>query len=289
MTFEKLALVGTGMIGGSLALALRQAGRARRIVGYDRAAAALERARALGIVDEGAASAADAAAGADLVVLAVPVGATESVCRALAPGLGRAVLVTDVGSTKVEVLAAVERALPFPERFVGAHPIAGTERSGPEAATATLFRGRRCLLTPTAATLPSAREACAALWEAVGARVEVLDAAAHDQALALVSHLPHAAAFALAAAIGDAAGAGAPVAGLWGGGFVDTTRIAGSDPEMWRDIFLSNRDAVAAALARLGRELDALGRAIADGDGAALEALIARARTGRRRILEGER
>jgi prephenate dehydrogenase len=282
--YERAALLGTGMIGGSLALALKQAGRVRRLVGYDRSEEALGRARELGVVDETAAGPAEAVRGADLVLLAAPVGATAALCEAMAPGLGPDALVTDVGSTKAAVLEAVERALPFPERFVGAHPIAGTERSGPEAANAALFRGRRCLVTPSASTRPAAVEECAALWEAVGARVSLVGAREHDEALAWVSHLPHAVAFALAAAVGEAPAA----EGLSGGGFVDTTRIAASDPVMWRDIFLSNRAAVLATLERLDEELGRLRRAVAAGDGAAIEALIARARAGRRRVVEGK-
>jgi prephenate dehydrogenase len=283
--YERAALVGTGGIGGSLFLALRQAGAIASAVGFDRSTEAAERARARGIVDAVAATAAEAVRGADLVVLAVPVRATAEVCEAIAPSVAAApsVLVTDVGSTKAEVLAAVERALPFPERFVGGHPMAGSERSGPDAADAALFRGRRCLVVPSARARAEAVAECRALWERAGAQVELMDAARHDEAVALVSHLPHVAAFALAAAVGDAAAA----EGLSGGGFVDTTRIAASDPVMWRDIFLSNAGPVLAAIERLDGELSGLRRAIARGDGAAIEAIIERARAGRRRVLGG--
>jgi cyclohexadieny/prephenate dehydrogenase len=225
-----------------------------------------------------------AARGADLVLLAVPVRATRDVFEALAPALADApdVLVTDAGSTKADVLAAA-RALPHPERFVGAHPLAGTERSGPDAADGALFRGRRCLLTPAADARPAAVEECAAVWRAAGAVVELCDAAEHDRLLAFVSHLPHAVAFALAATVSGEARA----AGLSGGGFVDTTRIAASDPIMWRDVFLANRDALLDALERLDGELGALRRAVASGDGDALERFIARARSGRERVLAG--
>jgi prephenate dehydrogenase len=286
--YERAALVGCGLIGGSLLLALRAAGVVKRAVGCDKLPNHAEQARARGIVDE-IAPLGEVARGADLIVLAVPVGVTAVVCEALAPALSPDVLVTDVGSTKVAVLAAVERALPFPERFVGAHPIAGTERSGPDAADATLFRGRRCLLTPTAATRAGALEACRALWESVGAHVDEVEAEPHDRALAWVSHLPHVAAFALAAAVGSEAVRDPLLEGLSGGGFVDTTRIAASDPTMWRDVLLSNRDAVAAALRGLEEELAAVRRAMAGGDGAALEAMIARAHAGRRRVLGGKR
>jgi cyclohexadieny/prephenate dehydrogenase len=290
LPYERAALIGTGLIGGSLLLALREAGAVRSVVGYDRSPEVGERARARGILDEVAGSPGDAVAGADLVILAVPVCATGAVCDLLAPSVGREVLVTDVGSTKREVQAAVERALPFPERFVGAHPMAGTERSGPDAADGALFRGRRCLVVPASATRRDAVEACVRLWQAAGATVEELAAEAHDRVVGWVSHLPHLASFALAAAVGEAArGAPGLLEGLSGGGYLDTTRIAASDPVMWRDVLLSNRDVALAALDQLDEELGALRRAIARGDGPALEALIGRARAGRRRILEGKR
>lgn len=289
--YDRAALLGTGLIGGSLTLALKQAGVVRTVVGHDLDAARAGRALERGIVDEVAARAAEAVAGADLVVLAVPVGATLAVCEAIGPALGNApsVLVTDVGSTKVEVLRAIDRALPFPDRFVGAHPMAGTERSGPDAASAALFADRLCLLTPAPGTRPDALAACARLWQAAGARVRQMEPALHDQAMALVSHLPHAAAFALAAAVGDAAvepgASGRAIAGLSGGGFIDTTRIAASDAVMWRDVFLSNREALLAALDRLERQLSLVRRAVASGDGLALVEWIERARAGRRAVL----
>lgn len=279
--YQRAALIGTGMIGGSLFSALKEAGAIAHAVGFDARREVAERARSLGIVDEVAASIAEAARAADLIVLAVPVRATESICEALAPALSPQALVTDVGSTKREVLLAVFRALPFPERFVGAHPIAGTERSGPEAADRALFSGRRCLLTPAATTRPEALADCIALWEKAGARVEQMDAAHHDRLLARVSHLPHVAAFALAAAVGRA-----ETAGISAGGFADTTRIAASDPAMWRDVLLANRDEVLLALEALDEELGALRRAIAGRDGAKLESLIARAKESRRRVID---
>jgi cyclohexadieny/prephenate dehydrogenase len=284
--YERAALIGTGMIGGSLAAALKRAGTAARVVGCDRDPASAEQARSLGLVDETASSAAEAARDADLVLLAVPVGATAAVCEALAPVLAARpdVLVTDCGSTKGEVLRAVHAALPFPERFVGAHPIAGTERSGPAAASAELYRGRLCLITPLASTRPDKVVECATLWQSLGAHTRAMDPAEHDRALAYVSHLPHAAAFALAATVG-----GVEAAGLSGGGFADTTRIAASDPVMWRDVFLSNARPLLEALARFGDLIGELERAIAGGDGAAIEQLITRARAGREKILGGAR
>ena len=185
------------------------------------------------------------------------------------------------------MLRAVEAWLPFPERFVAAHPIAGTERSGPDAADAALFRGRRCLLSPAASTRAESLALARSLWESAGATVEEIDAAHHDRALAWVSHLPHLAAFALASAAGAAAEHDARIEGLSGGGFTDTTRIAASDPAMWRDVLISNRDAVLESMRGFDAEWAELRRAVAAGDGAALERLIERARSGRRRILGG--
>jgi prephenate dehydrogenase len=282
----KTAVIGCGLIGGSLALALRRAGRIGPVVGFDPRAGA--RAKERGIVDEVAPSAGEAVRGAELVLLAVPVRATASVCEAMAPSLSPNALVMDVGSTKQEVLEAIERFLPHPERFVAAHPIAGTERSGPDAADAELFVGRWCLLSPTAHTRPDALARARELWQAVGARVQEIDPEHHDRALCWVSHLPHVVAFALASAVGAAAERDPTLQGLSGGGFVDTTRIAASDPVMWRDVLLSNREALLEAMRSLDDELSALRRALAGSDAAALEQLIERARQGRRRVV-GER
>lgn len=282
MMFARAALIGCGMVGGSLAAALRAAGAVGRVVGFDRVAAHAARAQARGIVDETAADARAAVDGADLVVLAVPVGAVAGVLGEIAPALASARLVTDVGSTKRDVVAAAERALADPSRFCGAHPLAGTERSGPDAADAALFRGRLVLLTPGARTAPETIAACEAMWTAAGARTARMDAAAHDRAVAWVSHLPHAAAFTLAAAVGEVAD---EIAGLSAGGFADTTRIAASDPVMWRDIFVANRAPLVEAIDALLRELTALRAAVDAGDGAAVERLVERAQKGRRRVM----
>jgi prephenate dehydrogenase len=282
MIFARAALIGCGMIGGSLMAALRAAGAVERVVGFDRDPAHCGRAQAHGLVDEVAADARAAVLGADLVVLAAPVGATAEILETIAPSLQSARLVTDVGSTKLDVLEAAERTLPEAGRFCGAHPMAGTERSGPDAAEATLFAGRVVLLTPSARTSADALAACEAMWAATGARPVRMAAAEHDRAMAWVSHLPHAAAFALAAAVGGEAD---DLAGLWGGGFADTTRIAASDATMWRDIFLANRAPLLDAIDGLSRELSELRGAIEAGDAAAIERLIERARAGRRRVM----
>jgi prephenate dehydrogenase len=283
MTFARAALVGCGMVGGSLMAALRAAGVVDRVVGFDRDRAHAEAASARGFVDEVARDAAAAVRGAALVVIAVPVRATVEVCAAIAGAVGGARLVTDVGSTKADVVAAAEAALgEAAARFCGAHPMAGTEKSGPDAADGALFRGKLVLLTPGARTSDEARAACAAMWSAAGARTRTMTAAAHDRAMAWVSHLPHAAAFALATSVGAAAD---EVAGLSGGGFADTTRIAASDAVMWRDIFVANRAALLEAIDAYAGELAALRRAVDDGDAAAIETLVARARDGRARVM----
>jgi prephenate dehydrogenase len=280
--FPRAALIGCGMIGGSLMAALRGAGAVGYVVGHDRHRAHAAAALARGLVDEVADEAVWAADRADLVVLAVPVGAVADLCAAIAPVVTRTRLITDVGSTKLDVVASAEEALPDPSRFCGGHPMAGTERSGPDAADPQLFRGRLALLTPTARTAPDAIEACAAMWAAVGARTRAMPPAAHDRAVAWVSHLPHVAAFALASAVGTVAD---EVTGLSGGGFLDTTRVAASDPTMWRDIFVANRAPLLTAIDGLMDQLGALRRAIDDGDAGAIEALVVQAGVGRARVL----
>jgi cyclohexadieny/prephenate dehydrogenase len=263
-----MALLGTGHIGGSLALAMRRARLVREVVGFDARPAHAARARARGIVTRVAASAAAAVRGADLVVFAVPVGATASVARAIAKALPDKAIVHDVGSTKVDVLATLERLLSRPERVVGGHPIAGTERTGPDAASAGLFGDRLVFLTPTARTDADALRAIDDLWRRVGAsRVERVSPEVHDDVMAAVSHLPHVAAYSLA---GTVRSLGDAVLGVSGGGLRDTTRIAGSDPVMWRDIFLANRDALLPLVDRFVDDVRALRRLIERGDRAAL-------------------
>jgi prephenate dehydrogenase len=255
-----------------------------RVTGYDRDLKAATGAEACGALDEIARSAPDAARDADLVVLAAPVGASAGLLEAIAPALKADAIVTDVGSTKRDVMAAAARHLPAPARFVGGHPIAGAERSGPSAAHDALFDGRLCVLTPTANTEGAALAACESMWRGVGAQVRHLDAQVHDSIFALTSHLPHAAAFALAAVVAGGA-PGAILEGFAGAGFQDTTRIAGSDATMWRDIFVANADSVMPLIAALASELAALSAAIGARDGAAIERMIERAHQGRARVL----
>ena len=279
--FKRVAVLGTGLIGGSFALAIKRAGLASVIVAFDRDPAAAEKARELGIADATANDARDAVAGCDLVVVAAPVSQTESILNAVASSLERDAIVTDVGSTKRDVIAAARRALGGRIAcFVPGHPIAGREVHGPGAALADLFVGKRVLLTPLVendeATVARVRDA----WTACGGRVETLDADAHDRVLSAVSHLPHLLAYALVAQIADASDAELKFA-LAGGGFRDFTRIAASSPEMWRDIAIANRDALLDDLDAYRMRLDALRASIAASDRDALESLFAKASAAR--------
>ena len=247
---KTIAVVGVGLIGGSFALAMRRAGAVAKVVGVDRDAQALERAAALGVIDTAAESASEAAAGADLVFVSVPVRAIGPVLHDVALGLGPDAVVTDAGSTKADVVrtAAGELRERLP-RFVPGHPIAGRESSGVDAAVADIFRGARVVLTPDEATAPEATALVRACWEACGARVATMPAAAHDGVFAAVSHLPHMLAFALVSEIVSRPDA-AELLGFAAGGFRDFTRIAASSPEMWRDIALANREALLEELDR---------------------------------------
>ena len=279
--FARVALIGCGLVGGSFALALRAAGQAGEIVGFDRDVAIADRARALGIVDRVAVSPGEAVVNAGLVMVAVPVARTGEVLAAIAPHLPSDALVTDVGSTKVDVVAAARTALGAAiERFVPGHPIAGREVHGPDAADRGLFRDRLVLLTPLSGTAPSAVDRVAAAWVACGARVERLDPSSHDAVLSSVSHLPHLLAYALVEQIADAADADLKFS-LAGAGFRDFTRIAASSPEMWRDVALSNRAALLRDLDDYRVRLDRLRGWVADGDGEALLALFAKASAAR--------
>jgi prephenate dehydrogenase len=281
----KLVVVGVGLIGGSFALALREAGGVERVVGVGRSKETLEQARRLGIIDE-AAFDFECAREADMVMLAMPVGQTRAVLARLAPHLGPATVVTDAGSTKADVVTAAREVLGSAlERFVPGHPVAGTEHSGPDAAFAELFEGRRVIITPLAETAPPALAKVRAAWEACGAQVQELPPQMHDQVLALVSHLPHLLAFALVDQVARHEQRERLFA-YAAGGFRDFTRIASSHPEMWRDICLANRAAVLAELARYQEHLGELQRALEAADGACLEAVFTRAREARNRWLE---
>jgi prephenate dehydrogenase len=280
--FDKVVIFGVGLIGGSFALALKQAGAARCIVGMGRSPQALSRALELGIIDSVGASVADAMRGASVVLIAAPVAQTESILTALLPYLEEDTLVTDAGSTKCDVVSAARRVLG--ERigqFVPGHPIAGGELNGPDAAIADLYRGKKTVLTPLPENSAADVERIASAWAACGAIVGQLAPAEHDKVFAAVSHLPHLLAFALVDDI-----ARKPHADLLfqyaASGFRDFTRIAASSPEMWRDISLANRTALLGELDAYLAQLTGLRAMLAAADGTALEAVYANAQRARR-------
>jgi len=284
--FERVAIVGVGLIGGSFALALRAAGLCGHVLGVGRGAANLESARRLGVIDSIATDPAQAA-GCDLVMVATPVAQFERVLSALAPGLRAGALVTDGGSTKRDVVAAARKALgPKIAQFVPGHPISGAEKSGAEAAKADLFRDRRVILTPLAENAPADVARIAAAWRACGARVFRMDPETHDEVLAAVSHLPHLLAYALVKEFADRGNA-AQLFSNSAGGLRDFTRLASSHPEMWRDICVANRDKLAAELGAFEERLRAIRPLLEAGDGAALEKLFADARGVREKWLQG--
>lgn len=276
--FDRVAIAGVGLIGGSLALAARTAGLIGEVVGYGRTEANLQTAMRRGIVDRYSLDAAEAARDADLLLLAVPVKATGAVARACAPTLRPGAVVSDVGSVKKPVIEQVEAVLPAGCSFVGAHPIAGTEHSGAAAAFAELFQGSRCIITPGNRATPDAVAKIRALWEGVGMRVDEMDAARHDQVLAWVSHLPHTIAFSAVNALLDA---DPTMEQFSGSSFRDLTRVAASSVDMWSDIFLDNAVQVDAAIKRFVAALEALRGAIAGGDAALLKSQLRRAREAR--------
>jgi cyclohexadieny/prephenate dehydrogenase len=287
--FGHIAIIGLGLIGSSLARAVRACLPQLRVTGFDADAAHRDVARALGFCHDVSDDAAAAVAGADLVVLAVPVGRMADAAAAIAPGLAAGCIVSDVGSSKADVLASLTAVLPG-HIIIPAHPVAGTENSGPAAGFATLFAGRFCILTPPAGADAAAVDRVADLWTALGAKVEVMDAAHHDLVLAVTSHLPHLIAYTIVGTASELEQVTASeVIKYSAGGFRDFTRIAASDPVMWRDVFLANKDAVLTMLQRFNEDLTALQAAIRRGDGALLEDWFTRTRTIRRSIIaEGQ-
>jgi prephenate dehydrogenase len=286
---KTLALVGVGLIGGSLALALRRSGAVTRVVGFDRDRGALEQGAALGVIDTAADSVSEAVKGADLVAVAVPVRAIGPVLHDVGLALEPHAVVTDVGSTKEDVVRVAREELRerFP-RFVPGHPIAGRELSGVEAALAELFRGARVVLTPVEETAPDAVDTVRSAWESVGAKVVTASAADHDHIFAAVSHLPHILAFALVSEIASRDDA-QELLGFAAGGFRDFTRIAASSPEMWRDIALQNRSALLAEIERYGARLAIFRELIEKGDAQGLQRLMAEARSTRQSMGPGSR
>jgi len=275
--FEQLGLIGCGLMGGSFALALKRAGLVKRVVGYSKSPSTTERARQLGVIDVEAPSALLAVSGADIVLIAVPVAATEATFKAIKHLVSPHTLIMDVGSTKRDVVDAARRALrEHIGSFVPAHPIAGKEVSGVEHADPDLYSGKQVILTPIERTLSTQLQQAIDVWSALGCNVLKMSPEAHDAAFAAVSHLPHLIAFALMNAI-----SGQPQAkdflSLAGPGFRDFTRIAASDPHVWRDIMVSNREELLAQAKIFQRNLQALELMISSGNGEALEGLIEQA------------
>ena len=290
--FKQLGLIGCGLMGGSFALALRQAGLVQRVVGYSQSPGSSQRALQLGVIDEAVPEAGLVATGSDLVLLAVPVSASEASFEALHsfhPFLHPELLVMDVGSTKGDVVAAAERALGAQaSQFVPAHPIAGKEVSGVEHADASLYAGKKVILTPTHVTSESHLQKAKQLWKSLGCQVVTMRPEEHDAAFAAVSHLPHLLAFALINAISQQP-KGQQFLSLAGPGFRDFSRIAASEPRMWRDILLANRQELQAQIHLFRHQLAALENLIANADAEALERLIAQASSTRAEwILNGQ-
>jgi cyclohexadieny/prephenate dehydrogenase len=285
--FAKVALVGIGLIGSSIAHAIRRAGLASHVAGYTHRAETLERARQAGFADSLHSDVASCVKDADLVVLATPVGAYAALAEQIAPYLKRGAILSDVGSVKSAVIRDVGPHVPEGVHFIPAHPIAGTEQSGPEAGFAELFDGRWCILTPPPGTDAAALEKLKRFWRKLGSDVEVMEARHHDLVLAITSHLPHLIAYNIVGTADDLATVTqSEVIKYSAGGFRDFTRIAASDPTMWRDVFLNNREAVLEVLGRFSEDLSALQRAIRWGDGEALFNLFTRTRAIRRSIID---
>lgn len=281
----KLVVIGVGLIGGSFALALRRARAAKRIVGVGRTRRNLAAARRMGIIDEVVTDAARAVRDADLVLLGTPVGQMPELMARIAPHVPAHAVITDAGSTKQDVIASARRLLgEHFARFVPAHPVAGTEKSGAYAAGPDLYRDRNVIVTPLPETSARALRLVRAAWRECGARVIRLDPREHDRIFAAVSHLPHVVAFALVNALAQRPD-GRRLLSFSGGGLRDTVRIAGSSPEMWRDICLANRDALLEALDGYEAELERVRAAIESADGAALGEMFEHARSARSKWL----
>ncbi len=272
--FEQLGLIGCGLMGGSFALALKKAGLVKRVVGYSKSPSTTDRARQLGVIDVEAPSALLAAAGADIVLLAVPVAATQDTLKAIKHLVTPQMLVMDVGSTKSDVVHAARQALrDRVGSFVPAHPVTGREVSGVEYADADLYQGRQVILTPTEHTLSAQLQKAESVWTALGCRVQSMSPESHDTAFAAISHLPHMLAFAMMNGI-TAQAEGETFLSVAGPGFRDFTRIAAGDAKMWRDILLANRDELLAQSAHFRQALSDFEQAVQQGDGQAIENLI---------------
>lgn len=285
--YDRVALIGLGLIASSMFWAARRGGLAGEVVGYARSVETRDIARDIGVCDRVEDSAAEAVKGADLVVLCVPVGAMSAVMAEIAPHLSPGATVSDVGSVKGHVIDAVGPHVPDGVHFVPAHPLAGTEHSGPRSGFAELFDNRWCLLVPGENSDPGAVARLRALWEGLGSNVDVMDADHHDLVLAVTSHAPHLIAYTMVGVADDLRRVtDSEVIKYSAAGFRDFTRIAASDPTMWRDVFLSNKDATLEILGRFTEELFALQRAIRTGDGDHLHDYFTRTRAIRRGIIE---
>ncbi|MDP3897145.1 MAG: prephenate/arogenate dehydrogenase family protein [Mesorhizobium sp.] len=285
--FDRIALVGIGLIGSSLARVIRREGLAGHIAIATRSADTLRRAEELGLGDSYSTDARDAASGADLVIVSVPVGSSGAVAAEIAPALKPGAILTDVGSTKASVIAQMQPHVPAGVHFIPGHPIAGTERSGPDAGFPDLFEGRWCILTPVPGTDEAAIARLADFWQRCGSRIDTMDPAHHDMVLAIVSHLPHIIAYNIVGTADDLeAVTKSEVIKYSASGFRDFTRLAASDPTMWRDVCLHNKDAILEMLARFSEDLSSLQRAIRWGDGDKLFEMFTRTRAVRKSIIE---
>lgn len=286
MTIHRVAIIGLGLLGGSIGLAIRDRAQDITTTGYDRDAAVRAKAAERGLVNTVCDTAQAAVRDADLVILCVPVGAMEAAAQAIAPALAPHAIISDVGSSKQAVAETLAAALPG-ACIIPAHPVAGTERSGPEAGFATLFANRWCIITPPENADAAAVAALSDFWAQLGSKVELMDAAHHDLVLAVTSHIPHLIAYTIVGTASDLEDVTqSEVIKYSAGGFRDFTRIAASDPVMWRDVFLSNRSAVLEMLGRFSEDLTALQRAIRSGDGDTLFDLFTRTRAIRRQVIE---
>ena len=285
--FERIALIGIGLIGSSIAHDIKRLGLANEVVISTRSAQTLKRAEELKLGDRYVRSAAEAVDGADLVIVSVPVGASASVASEIAPHLKAGAIVTDVGSTKASVIAQMQPHMPPQVHFIPGHPLAGTEKSGPDAGFAGLFRGRWCIFTPLPDTDAAALAKLRRFWETLGSRVDEMDPEHHDKVLAIVSHLPHIIAYNIVGTADDLETVTeSEVIKYSASGFRDFTRLAASDPTMWRDVCLHNKDAILEMLARFSEDLAYLQRAIRWGDGDKIFELFTRTRAIRRSIVE---
>jgi cyclohexadieny/prephenate dehydrogenase len=285
--FERVAIIGMGLIGTSIAHAARRKNLAGAIVAIDNAPVVAARIDELGLADAVFTDVAEGVTGCDLVILCVPVGACGAVTRQMAANLREGAVVTDVGSVKGAVVAQMEPHLPAHVHFIPGHPVAGTEQSGPDAGFATLFHERWCILTPAYGVDPEAVSRLQQFWEGMGARIEFMSAPHHDLVLAITSHVPHLIAYNIVGTAADLEKVTeSEVIKFSAGGFRDFTRIAASDPTMWRDVFLNNKEAVLEMISRFNEDLAALARAIRWDDGDALYDLFSRTRSIRRSIID---